>query len=210
MNILVLGCPGSGTTMVEAMLGAHPHVAMLDEDQTMSCRRIIGKPHVGTKLCVPNQIQLVRRFRVVGKKEVKLPIGSALVSAFRRMGFGGTFPQCPFSIMDLILNDDWKIVWVYRDKEATVDSIVKRKNKGIPRWGGREHAYWMYRQAEETARALRKYLSAEGGGMFHIHYEEVIATPHAEMMDLCGWLGIVNESDVMVANGNAHNWRYPQ
>lgn len=58
IHLLILGSPRSGTTLLSAMIGCHPDVALLNEDIHGASLTIFSKKIKGVKLCVPNQIEL--------------------------------------------------------------------------------------------------------------------------------------------------------
>lgn len=60
-HLLVLGAPRTGTTLLGAMLGNHPDVAILHEVDRPDELSILGKSVVGNKLCIPYNIELDRR-----------------------------------------------------------------------------------------------------------------------------------------------------
>lgn len=57
-HLLLLGAPRSGTTLLAAMLGCHPDIALLNEDTHGASLSILSKRIRGVKLCIPNQIEL--------------------------------------------------------------------------------------------------------------------------------------------------------
>jgi len=58
---LLLGASRGDTTILAAALGAHPDVAMLDQDMNGAFNKIIGGKIPGVKLCVPNHIELDKK-----------------------------------------------------------------------------------------------------------------------------------------------------
>jgi len=57
-NLLVVGAPRSGTTLLAAMIGRHSEVAMLSEHLGFAVKDVISKPIAGNKLCIPNHIEI--------------------------------------------------------------------------------------------------------------------------------------------------------
>lgn len=114
--LLMIGSPRSGTTLLNAMVGSHPDVAMLNEDFGHAVFNIIAKPMVGNKLCVPNQIELTEH-------------GSWLRRQIQKRKLLQYKPQSDLSIKDY-LDRGARIIATVRHPDPVIASIEKRGEKG--------------------------------------------------------------------------------
>lgn len=112
-QLLVLGPPRSGTTLLAAMLGCHSGIAMLFEERTGAARRLIGPRMAGNKLCVPNQIR-AERSRALGARLV------------RRARFMAGLPLTDWAVADYAGWAETSFVLIAREGPATVRSMVRR------------------------------------------------------------------------------------
>ena len=108
---LIVGSPRSGTSLLAALVGAHPEAAILNEDITLGWRKLVGKPVIGNKLTVPNLIDLDRRRRpwYGPAKRLRLPPGPASVWSIRDYLAAGVV-----------------VIGIARDPGPAVESMVVR------------------------------------------------------------------------------------
>ncbi len=113
--LLIIGSPRSGTTLLNAMIGSHPDVAMLNEDFGHAVFNIIATPMVGNKLCVPNQIEMSET-------------GSYVQRQLQKRNLFQYRPQADLSIEDYI-DRGAKIIATVRHPDPVINSIEKRGKK---------------------------------------------------------------------------------
>ena len=104
-HLLILGAPRSGTTLLAAMIGCHDDIGLLVESKRMAFTEIAGKPVVGNKLCVPNQIEFEANWDRRVSRFSKAPLEKYL-----------TLPN-------------FKLVLIVRQINSVTSSIVKRAGK---------------------------------------------------------------------------------
>ncbi|MBO0891864.1 MAG: sulfotransferase, partial [Acidothermales bacterium] len=207
--IFILGCPRSGTTLLQLMLHAHPRIAIPPENRFVlpvytgrdqfgdlreaENRRKVAAAIIGTK----KQSTQFRDFRLKPDDVVELvvaappTVGSALAAVFRayaeRFGkprWGDKRPAyhhyLPFVRQ---MFPDAQFIQVVRDGRACVASL-----KRMPWW-----EYGTYGAVAEWAMAFdncRRYARGLPSDTFHqIRYEDLVADPHGELSKLCVFLG---------------------
>lgn len=121
--ILVLGAQHSGTSLLTAILGGHPEIAMLNEDFKGNFRKVVGKKYAGNKLICHLQIRKsirANRFTHLINKIVR--IISPTIGLFKR-----PFPNSEMSLDDYLeLNP--KIIVMNRDINKNIESICRRES----------------------------------------------------------------------------------
>jgi len=205
--IFVLGCPRSGTTLLQLMLHAHPRIAMPSETRfvlsTYSARNQFGDLREE-----PNRRGLARS--IVGQRETLFydlgldhneiveeiaaappTLGSALGTIFRayarRFGkprWGDKRPGYYENIPALLrLFPDAQIVHLVRDGRDCVASL-----KRMPWFKQDVHAAvstWM--EAIGSCRRAARKLPADA--YYELQYEQLVADPAKQLAALCEFLG---------------------
>lgn len=166
--LLVLGAPRSGTTLLTAMIGRHDDIAMLNEDLLGTMRKVIGKPVVGNKLCVPNQIELRKR-------------GAAWVRKLQRKGYLQYRPASSISIEDYMAREPLKLVAIIRDAESVVSSIMGRGQKSY------ELAVYRWRRSIEVIHELNERWPER---LFLLTFEQLVSDPERAMRGVAEHLGV--------------------
>jgi hypothetical protein len=105
------------------MIGAHPQVAMLNENLSYAMRNLVSKEVVGNKLCIPNQIDFE----------------PTLVSRIsRRFDFHLFRSRAVTSINEHLSDDRLKVIIIIRDPRASIASMMKRGGQtfteAVRRW----------------------------------------------------------------------------
>lgn len=179
-QFIVLGVARSGTSHIASLLGAHPDVNMVFENwYSGPFPRMCGKPFIGNKLSVPNQISWDRKFNFRDRRDFKTLSAVRHLMYKARLGFG--MPRCPFSIRDL--SEEVKFVIVRRDRCTTVKSWLQRAgNVSFPRFMDRKnYVYELYERGMHDLRLVEKYRRAvsvkyrEGTGYTKNDMERVLA-----------------------------------
>lgn len=173
--LLILGTPRSGTTLLTAMIGCHPSVAMLSEDFTGAVRKLVGKPVVGNKLCVPNQIDLFNRNR-------------RLIGLLSRRGIPLHHIPSKLSINDYIRKFDARMIMTLRDPNAVVSSIIRRGENpldvAVQRWA-------------DGIRILYKLKSDHPERVLIIRFNDLVSSTEHALRSACNHLGIVFYNQMM-------------
>lgn len=186
---LVLGAPRSGTTLLTAMIGSHTHVAMHNEVLDTTFMKTLGKPLVGNKLCVPNQIELTAKkpawLRLLGR------------SAHERLYRWNYFENRPESVLSI---EDYlqpphpvKIIGIIRNGNAVITSIMRRGQQSF------ETAAHRWCRGVDILHTLHERM---GDDFFLLTFERLVSTPEATMRDVSPFLAVPFESGML--EGYAH------
>lgn len=205
-----MGCPRSGTTMLQLMLHAHPRIAVPPENRFMlpaySKRRLLGdlrEPENKRKLAaqiIGGKGKASTQFKDLGLDPGEITdaivaapptVGSALGTVFRAYAarfdkprWGDKRPAYHHYLPFLRrMFPDAQFVQVVRDGRACVASL-----KRMPWW-----EYDMYTAVAEWAVAFdncQRFAKRLPADSFHqIKYEELVTDPAGELKRLCAFLG---------------------
>lgn len=191
-HVLVLGTPRSGTSLLAAMIGRHPEVAMLYEDFGHAICSIVGKPVAGNKLCVPNQIEL-RRKRPLW---VRL-FGPRLFRALTRQGYFAYRPEALVSLEDYFGWQPLKLCATVRDGPAVISSIMKRGEQPL------EVAAHRWCRGLEILDEVR---ARQGDDLLLISFKQLVSAPERVMRAVAEHLGLA--FDPAMLEGHAHTPLY--
>lgn len=172
-EILILGAPRSGTTLLGAMVGAHPDIAILHEETTQAMRLILGKSYKGVKLCVPNHIRLSQRgsifyhqlLRIKGVRRITLYM---VESKYSIRDYQRTFPNL-------------HILMILRAPDQVVSSI--RRHMSWPK----SYGEYCYRRAVRTMWELTQ--EDAGNCTKVVQFDSLVINPENVMHEICSWLG---------------------
>ena len=199
--VLITGAPRSGTTYLSSLLGGHSKVAILCENDCFWEYNVVGKPVVGNKLCVPNQIELNRRFNWRHRKrwhyllaEILRPSRPCLL--FHRLLF-------PLTIEDY-LNIGARVIFVVRKFDDNVESIFKRHVYGFRYKYSESYARQMVEDALRTKHQLIKHWPDR---VHVVLYDRLSVIPHVELRNVCDFIGIPYEESIL--RGASYNILYP-
>lgn len=203
--IFVVGCPRSGTTLLQLMLHAHPRIACPPETrhmiETYRRRRTFGDLRKEenrqaladyiTKRPKFKDLKLdkadVRRKIVAGPPTVGSALGIVLREYASKYGKPRWSDKRPVYLnhLDMLFNlfPDAQVISIVRDGRACVASL-----KRMPWWkSGSMSATGRWVQAMRMqARARRKYRPDQ---YYEIQYERLVADPEAELRKLCAFMG---------------------
>lgn len=205
--VFVIGCPRSGTTLLQLMLHSHPRIAIPAETRFLlpayTARRDFGDLHdAGNRRALAEWI--------VGRKETKFrdlgldpamvteeivegppTLGSALSVVFRayarRFGkprWGDKRPSY-FKHVDVLRRmwPDAQFVHLIRDGRDCVASLKEMPWYTLDSY----HAVCAWREAIDAGRRQAARLGPDG--YYELQYERLVADPATELAGLCGFLG---------------------
>lgn len=182
-NLLVVGAPRSGTTLLAAMIGRHSEVAMLSEHFGSAVKDVISKPIVGNKLCIPNQIEInAKRSRWVNL----LP--PRLFHLLHRYEYFQYRPEGQVSIIDYIQWGPLKIVGIVRDGNAVISSITERGGQSL------DVAIYRWRRSIDILTELSDQL---GDDFFLISFDQLVTQSENTMKAIAAFLSISFESEML-------------
>lgn len=174
VKFMVLGASRGGTTLLAAALGAHPKVAMLDEDMSGAFDRVVGGKIAGVKLCVPNQIEFERRWN-------PLYAPGLLGGAMRKSLFMNRQPKSRLSIRDYDRFGPIRHIGIARHPAGVIPAIMKRENRGI--------AVASYR----WQRCMNVFKALSGESAYKpvfVTFEDLVRQPEGTLKALCAALEI--------------------
>jgi len=205
--IIVVGCPRSGTTMLQLMLHAHPRIAIPPETRfTLAVYR--ERREFGDLGVADNRRALARR--IVDRRETRFcdlgldaddvaeriaagpgTLGSALGTIFQQYAarfdkprWGDKRPAYLHNIDILLrLYPDAQFINIMRDGRDCVASLKEMS------WHRKDIyatvAAWA-RAVDDARRAARRL----GPEQWHeVRYEDLVVDPHARLADMCAYLG---------------------
>ncbi len=203
--IIVVGCPRSGTTMLQLMLHAHARIAIPPENRFVlpayQRRRSFGDLELaGNRRSLARWIVSHAKFSDLGLDKdqviediVAAPgtLGSALGTVFRayaaRFGkprWGDKRPAYVRNI-DIVLRlfPDAQIINIVRDGR---DCVASLKEMPWRRTGFFEHVASWSRAIDEANRAARRL---DASSFHQLRYEDLVADPEPQLRALCAFLG---------------------
>ena len=204
--IIILGCPRSGTTLVQVMLHSHPRIAIPPETRFLlpayrerlrfgdlraaASRRALGDFIVRTKGHRFADLGLGRDATVGRIVEGPPTLGSAVgivlrayAERFGRPRWGDKRPAY-YNHIEVVMRlfPNAKIVHVVRDPRDCVASL-----KRMPWWRTDSYhsvAAWA-QSIDNTERAMRRW----PGSVTRVRYEQLVAEPEPALRALCVALG---------------------
>jgi Sulfotransferase family len=204
--IFVLGCPRSGTTLVQVMLHSHPRIAIPPETRFLlpayrerlrfgdlreaASRRALGDFIVRTKGHRFADLGLDRNATVGRIVEGPPTLGSAVgivlrayAERFGRLRWGDKRPAY-YNHIEVVMRlfPDAKIVHVVRDPRDCVASLK------MMQWWRTDsyHSVAAWAQSiDNTERAMRTW----PGSVTRVRYERLVAEPEPALQALCAELG---------------------
>ncbi|WP_156092844.1 sulfotransferase [Rhodovibrio salinarum] len=190
-HLLILGVSRGGTTLLATALGAHPRIACLDEDLTGAFNRVVGDKIRGLKLCVPNHVELHRRW-------TPWCAPGLWFGATRKSLTMNKVPKSRLSIADLAGFGDTQCVAVLRDPRAVVGAIGRRENRS-----SRVAAYRWHRSVD-VADGLS---SLPGRPPLIVDFDRLVQNPETVLRGLCSGMDL--EFTDALLNAPSLNRRYP-
>ncbi|HSJ45809.1 MAG TPA: sulfotransferase [Euzebyales bacterium] len=204
--IFIVGCPRSGTTLVQLMLHAHPDIAIPPENRFLlevyDRREAFGDLQEGTnRRKLAKFIVKRRRSRLndlglpprrTRRRIVEAPptIGAAVATVLRdyaaqfgKRRWGDKRPSYIHRLDDIRrMFPDAQIIHVIRDGRDCVASL-----KQMPWWqGGAIAATWSWRTAMIRGRRADAQLDADS--YLEVRYEDLVAAPAWQAERMCAYL----------------------
>jgi hypothetical protein len=203
--IFVVGCPRSGTTMLQLMLHAHPRIAVPPENRHVlpawERRADFGDMHsAANRRRLGEFITGTRSFRYMKLNKgavldavVAAPptLGSVLEAVMREFAAAhGKARWCDkrpayLHYTDVILRlfPEAQFVHLIRDGRSCAASL-----KRVPWWrGGTRGATVQWASVIDHGRLLRRRMPADT--WYELQYERLVADPKTELQRLCAYLG---------------------
>lgn len=205
--IIVVGCPRSGTTLLQVMLHAHPRIAIPPENRFV-LPAYQNRRHFGDLRDPDNRRRLAKqivkgkksRFRDFGLNQKQViedivaappTLGSALAAVFqayaRRFGkprWGDKRPAYALKL-DIIreLFPNAQVVNIVRDGRDCVASLKEMS------WYRHDFVYAVSAWALSVDRMRRAARELPPDSFHELRYEDLVADPERELRSLCEFLG---------------------
>lgn len=190
--LLLLGCQRSGTTLLASMLAGHSEVNMLNESTTKDVLKLVGKKYSGNKLLTWREIRVDQRASKFGhfmNRLVNRHFGKRN-STYHRIR---PYPTSSLSINDY-MRMDAKVIYIERDKEQVVSSILNRTNM-------------TRKQAEnEIAESTNCYKHIADKCLL-VDFADLVEKPIDTLKNICTYLDI--EFEERMLKGTEYNYTYP-
>ncbi len=205
--IFVVGCPRSGTTLLQLMLHAHPRIAIPPETRFLlpayyrraefgdlriaANRRRLGEWIAGTRGHQFPDLGLDTAETVRRAETAPPTLGSVLGTVFREYArkhgkprWGDKRPGYIQHLPELFrLFPDAQVVHLIRDGRDCVGSL-----KGMPWWEhGTFHAAATWAQAIDAGHEAAQH--CPDGSYYALQYEHLVDEPAAQLTELCEFLG---------------------
>lgn len=202
-TLLILGSPRSGTTLLSAMLGCHPDIAILNEDLSGSCFKLLSKRIRGNKLCVPNQIELEHTGFRVASNFFLSRCNSVRVRIERQFGLPTTRSLSRMSKLSIRdyeeRTDNLHIIGTLRDPSQVVRSITKRGRQT------NETAEFRWKRSVEVLYKLSRERKSSTGFSV-VQFDKLVSKPDAVMRRCLRQLGCDFREEVL--EGYLHTPQY--
>jgi len=182
-NLLLLGAPRSGTTLLATMISRHSEIVVLNEDRGWAMRRVLGKLVAGNKRCIPNQIE-VRKPRMLHFRFLK------------SMGLAMEYQSSQFCIDDYLRLPNLRVIGLIRNGPDVISSIMKRSGKPF-----RVAAYRWCRAVE----ILCELQSRIPQSLMLVSFELLVANPKEDMQRVASFLN-VEYQDRMLEGPQYNPW----
>lgn len=196
LNLLIVGAPRSGTSLLCALLAQQDGIALVHEDMTLAWRRQVGHDVIGVKLCIPNQIVLGP---LRGSQRILLYSRARLYEILRkRVSSRVRKPIMPgkMTIRDFQEFENWKIIATVRDPEEVITSIQSRGGQPL------KEAFRRYRAATLTIHCV---WSEQRDRVDLVDFDCLVRRPVEVIGDICDRLGVIFDEGRI--DGNTPNYR---
>ncbi len=204
--IFIVGCPRSGTTLLQVMLHSHPRIAVPPENRFLldiyrrrqsfgdlrsRAARVAVARAITTRDGRFSDLRLDPDATIAAIADGPPTIGSALGIVFREYAaqseksrWGDKRPAYLLDLPTVLrLFPDAQIVHIVRDGRECVTSL-----KRMPWWpGGATTAIGRWIVSMVLAARARRTLRSDQ--FFELRYEDLVADPRAELTKLCTFLG---------------------
>ncbi|MCB0064991.1 MAG: sulfotransferase [Caldilineaceae bacterium] len=217
-RLFLVGCPRSGTTLLQSMLAAHSAIASFPESHFLliasRSRRARWMRKIG--LVAPEMRQHLRQFlHEVGHPELLPPMTYRLQPFIRQFahildqltvvqGKSIWLEKTPGHLY--YINDfanaipNARFIHLIRNGADVVASLYEVTNQYPAQWG---HGYTIEQCVKMWNRTVRLSMGYVGNTNHHIvRYEQLLAQPEAVLGDLCRFIGVPFETTMRVAHHN--------
>jgi hypothetical protein len=219
-RVFLVGCPRSGTTLLQSLLAAHSRVTSFPETHFLSGLRPSKTPYRALGLASRAAMRRLETFRdELGRQPPRWPawwerlLARTMFGAFVRMldglaleaGASAWVEKTPNHLryVDEIERHlpSAKVLHIVRNGPETVLSLYRTTRDHPERWGG---SWTLERCVERWNESVR--LTAAHAGKPHHHvvrYERLLEDPQPVLQRVCGFLGIPYEAGMLARRAEA-------
>lgn len=183
-QVLILGPPRSGTTLLAGMLACSPAISVLNEELTGAVRRAIGPKIAAVKLCVPIQATL-RKDRSLRRR------------VERRLRTVVGLPLTDWAIEDYVGWDETALVLIVRRAEGVVSSMMRR---------GGLSARAASARFEEALEVLHRTVEEYSDQSIVVQFEDLVVDPEKELSRIASFMKIPMDPSML----EGHRYAYAQ
>jgi hypothetical protein len=209
-RVFLVGCPRSGTTLLQALLGAHSDIASYPESHIfIEGRRLAARFLPG----VVARRNLARFYRILEKPLPQLPLAIAPRAYQERL----------IGLLDALTLAEGKELWIektpnhvlaiprirrfapgskfihlVRDGRAVVASLYEVSRSHADIWGGPKTLATCVQEWNRAVLATNRALQTSGDGIV-VHYDNLTRAPSSELMRLCHFLDLDYEPRMLEA-----------
>lgn len=202
-HILILGSPRSGTTLLSAMIGCHPDIAILNEDFRCNEFKVFSKRIRGNKLCIPNQIELVHSSSSKITDTMITFYQRATNKIRKRLQVRTPIPRSNKARLSIReyekATQDLKIIGIIRSPKDVIDSISSRGQQT------KKTSEYRWRRAVEVLYELL-HDQGENTDLSIIHFDRLVTSPDLIMKNCLEKMNC--EFDKSVLQGFLHTPQY--
>jgi len=169
-----------------------------DIHSCQSDRTAIGKPVVGNKLCVPNQIQLTTKKNLI-------------TELLKRLGVWKRFPLSYYSVKDYLKIPNLKIIFIIRDRKKNAESMARRGSIKryflLFKWKRKLKENEIKKILDQTY--ITKEILENRENVMTIRYKDLIQEPEKTLTSIFNFLNVpVKDLQSIIKQGTRWNWMY--
>ncbi|MBD3225811.1 MAG: hypothetical protein GF313_13870 [Caldithrix sp.] len=185
VNLLIVGPPRSGTSLIAAMISRHSDAAIIFEPKNMVSDRILSKKIVGQKLCIPNQIELrdknTLKKRILVNRLLNVPVIKIIAIKYK-------YPLANFSIEDHLSQGNSKIIGLIRDGNDVIGSIMRRGEQTFA-----EASYRWSRAIEVIHNLIKDY----NDKVLLMSFENIVQNPEKYLKTITEFINVSYEPEML-------------
>jgi len=204
-KLFIIGCPRSGTTMLQQALNRHPQIVIPPE--TSFFIDVLGRGRRAQRGRLSRLMRELKidlpplRERITRNNAVELyeQIAECYTRTLRRTGveyFGDKTPRHMLRLREILtLYPQAKILLVFRDGRDVALSLTK------VRWSS-DNLYVNFRIWLQYNRIQERITQAGSMPLLAVRYEDLVTDPATELRKVAGFLGLPYHSD-MASGGSS-------
>jgi hypothetical protein len=197
--VFVVGCPRSGTTLVQTMLDSHPHMCVTYEadflvdiplglrssraNSAQALRSAVAHPNFRTPNCdVALAHAVCRELGIMDSPGAMRVLAASQALAQGKTRWGNKTPKALLHLAELaVVYPDAQFIHVIRDGREAASSQMRVSDRSLVQGA------LLWRTGLRTGRRAGSRLGRER--YLEVRLEEVLASPEAQLRRMCAFLG---------------------